>query len=117
MSQPAVHLEDLVLLNAELARRHAAAVLACLAEWRVGPAEVDVLASHGQTIWHAPRHQHSRADFPHHATLQIGDGDHLAQLTGIITLSDFSATTRGRRLRGRAAGPVCRRAAASQARR
>ena len=54
-----------------------------------GRAEIDVLASHGQTIWHAPRHQHGRADFPHHATLQIGDGDHLAVGTGIITLSDF----------------------------
>ena len=89
VSQPTVALEDLVLLHAELARRHAAAVLACLAGWGVGPAEVDVLASHGQTVWHAPRHQHGRANFPHHATLQIGDGDHLARLTGIITLSDF----------------------------
>ncbi len=89
ISQPQVDLEEMVLLNAEVARRHAATVLACLAEWGVGPAEVDVLASHGQTIWHAPRHQHGRADFPHHATLQIGDGDHLAVGTGIITLSDF----------------------------
>ena len=89
VSQPAVALEDLVLLHAELARRHAAAVLACLAGWGVGLAEVDVLASHGQTVWHAPRHQHGRTNFPHHATLQIGDGDHLARLTGIITLSDF----------------------------
>ena len=89
ISQPQVALEELVVLNAEVARRHATTVLACLAEWGVGPAEVDVLASHGQTIWHAPRHQHGRADFPHHATLQIGDGDHLAVGTGIITLSDF----------------------------
>ena len=89
VSQADVRLEDLVLLHAELARRHAATVLACLAEWGVGPAEVDVLASHGQTIWHAPRHQHGRPGFPHHATLQIGDGDHLARLTGIITVSDF----------------------------
>jgi anhydro-N-acetylmuramic acid kinase len=89
ISQPWVDLEEVVLLNAEVARRHAATVLACLAEWGVGPAEVDVLASHGQTIWHAPRHQHGRAEFPHHATLQIGDGDHLAVGTGIITLSDF----------------------------
>lgn len=89
ISQPTVQLEDVVLLNAEVARRHAAIVLQCLAEWGLAPAEVDVLASHGQTIWHAPRHQHGRADFGHHATLQIGDGDHLAQLTGILTLSDF----------------------------
>lgn len=89
ISQPRVDLEEVVLLHAEVGRRHAATVLACLAGWGVGPAEVDVLASHGQTIWHAPRHQHGRADFPHHATLQIGDGDHLAVGTGIITLSDF----------------------------
>ncbi len=89
VSQLRVDLEEVVLLHAEVGRRHAATVLACLAGWGVGPAEVDVLASHGQTIWHAPRHQHGRADFPHHATLQIGDGDHLAVGTGIITLSDF----------------------------
>ena len=89
ISQPTIQLEDLVLLHAEVARRHAALVLACLADWQVPANEVDVLASHGQTIWHAPRHQHGRAGFAHHATLQIGDGDHLAQLTGIITLSDF----------------------------
>lgn len=89
VSQPRVDLEEVVLLHAEVGRRHAATVLACLTGWGVGPAEVDVLASHGQTIWHAPRHQHGRAAFPHHATLQIGDGDHLAVGTGIITLSDF----------------------------
>jgi anhydro-N-acetylmuramic acid kinase len=89
ISQPTVPLEDLVLLHAEVARRHAATVLACLQSWQLAPADIDVLASHGQTIWHAPRHQHGRAGFPHHATLQIGDGDHLAQLTGILTLADF----------------------------
>ena len=89
VSAPTVALEDVVVLHAEVARRHAALVLDCLREWWVAPTEVDVLASHGQTIWHAPRHQHQRPKFPHHATLQIGDGDHLAYLTGIITLSDF----------------------------
>jgi anhydro-N-acetylmuramic acid kinase len=89
ISQPTVSLEEVVLLHAEIARRHAAIILHCLQEWRVGPAEVDLIASHGQTIWHAPRHQHQRPEFPHHATLQIGDGDHLATLTGITTLSDF----------------------------
>jgi anhydro-N-acetylmuramic acid kinase len=89
VSQPVVQLQDVVVLHAEVARHHAALVLASLQKWGVAPAEVDVLASHGQTIWHAPRHQHRRAAFGHHATLQIGDGDHLAQLTGILTLSDF----------------------------
>ena len=89
VSQPTVALEELVVLHAEIARRHAATVLTCLAEWQVAPAQVDVLASHGQTIWHSPRHQRPGSAYPHHATLQLGDGDHLTQLTGIVTVSDF----------------------------
>ena len=89
VSQPTVALQDVAILNAEVARQHAEMVLVCLQSWQVAPAQVDLIASHGQTIWHAPRHQHQQADFPHHATLQIGDGDHLAALTGIITVADF----------------------------
>jgi anhydro-N-acetylmuramic acid kinase len=84
-----VSLEYLTLLNAWLGRLHAAAILACLREWQVAPAEVDLVASHGQTVYHAPRHQHQRPDFSLNATLQLGDGDHVAVGTGIITLSDF----------------------------
>ena len=89
ISQPTVALQDVTILNAEVARQHAEMVLVCLESWQVAAAEVDLIASHGQTIWHAPRHQHQQAGFPHHATLQIGDGDHLAALTGIITVADF----------------------------
>ncbi|MFC6222903.1 anhydro-N-acetylmuramic acid kinase [Hymenobacter artigasi] len=89
ISQPTVALQDVAILNAEVARQHAEMVLVCLQSWHVAAAEVDLIASHGQTIWHAPRHQHQQADFPYHATLQIGDGDHLAALTGIITVADF----------------------------
>ncbi len=84
-----VSLEYLTLLNPWLGRLHAAAVLACLREWQVNPADVDLIASHGQTIYHAPQHQHQRPDFALNATLQFGDGDHVAVGTGIITLSDF----------------------------
>ena len=89
ISQSRASLEDLTVLHAELARNHAETVLACLKEWQVPPQEIDLLASHGQTIWHSPAHQRPGSDYPHHATLQIGDGDHLAALTGIITVSDF----------------------------
>lgn len=84
-----VSLEYLTLLHAWLAEEHAAAVLACLRQWQVPPAAVDLLASHGQTVFHAPRHQHQHPEFALNATLQLGDGDHLAVRTGIITLSDF----------------------------
>ena len=85
-----VSLEYLTLLNAWLGRFHAELVLGCLREWQVTPTEVDLLASHGQTVYHAPAHQHQHPDFPGlNATLQLADGDHLAVGTGIITLSDF----------------------------
>jgi len=84
-----VSLEYLTLLNPWLGRLHAEAVLNCLRDWQVPAAEVDLVASHGQTIYHVPQHQHGRADFPINATLQLGDGDHVAVGTGIITLSDF----------------------------
>lgn len=85
-----VSLEYLTLLNPWLGRLHADLVLGCLRAWRVAPADVDLVASHGQTVYHAPAHQHQQADFAGlNATLQLGDGDHVAQGTGIITVSDF----------------------------
>lgn len=85
-----VSLEYLTLLHAWLGREHARMVLTCLHEWQVDPAEVDLLASHGQTVYHAPAHQHQHPDFPGlNATLQLGDADHLAVGTGIITIGDF----------------------------
>ena len=71
-----------------LAQLHAAYVRQALKAWNLPADEVDLLASHGQTIYHAPRHKHNMEGMPH-ATLQIGDGDHLAHQTGIITISDF----------------------------
>jgi len=84
-----VSLEYLTLLNPWLGQLHARAVLECLRKWGISPDDVDLIASHGQTIYHAPHHQHQRPDFALNATLQLGDGDHVAVGTGIITLSDF----------------------------
>lgn len=85
-----VSLEHLTLLNSWLGELHADLVLACLREWHVAPAAVDLIASHGQTVYHAPAHQHQHPDFAgRNATLQLGDGDQVAVRTGIITLSDF----------------------------
>lgn len=81
-------LEQVCLLNAWIARQHAQMVNGCLERWGVPASAVDLLASHGQTIYHAPLHQHGKERFGN-ATLQIGDGDHLAVATGIITISDF----------------------------
>ncbi|MBT1451821.1 anhydro-N-acetylmuramic acid kinase [Glaciecola sp. XM2] len=81
-------LEDVCLANTWVAHKHAAMINETLAGWHLQADDIDLLASHGQTVFHAPRHSHSQPNMPN-ATLQIGDGDHIAQLTGIITISDF----------------------------
>ena len=81
-------LQSLALMHCRLPRLWAVQVLAQLEKWQISPQEIDLLASHGQTVFHAPKHVHQVAQAPH-TSLQIGDADHLASLTGIITLGDF----------------------------
>jgi anhydro-N-acetylmuramic acid kinase len=81
-------LEKVCLLNASIGTYHAELILQALETWKVQPGEVDFIASHGQTIYHAPKRLHKKAGYPN-ASLQIGDGDHLAVKTGILTISDF----------------------------
>ena len=87
-SKRQVDLEKVCLLNAWVALQHSAIILNCLKKWQVDPVDVDLIASHGQTIYHAPKLLHPDDAFGN-ATLQIGDGDHMAVATGIITISDF----------------------------
>ena len=83
-----VSLEKLTLLHTQIGIYHGDLVLKALASWKMRPEEVDAIASHGQTVYHAPQHFHQQAAYPN-ATLQIGDADHLAYTTGILTISDF----------------------------
>ncbi|UUF16715.1 MULTISPECIES: anhydro-N-acetylmuramic acid kinase [Flavobacterium] len=83
-----IDFQHLVLLNEWIADLHALMINDCLSKWNISASEVDLIASHGQTVLHAPKFLHQQEKFPN-ATLQIGDGDHIAVKTGIITLSDF----------------------------
>ncbi len=87
-SKREIDLQQLTLLHPFIATVHAEIILNCLAEWNIKPAEINIIASHGQTMYHAPQRLHKKKFFLN-ATLQLGDGDHLAVTTGIITLSDF----------------------------
>ena len=80
--------QHLALLNEWIGLLHATIILDCLKKWNIPTTEIDLIASHGQTVMHAPKILHNIEKFPN-ATLQIGDGDHIAVKTGIITLSDF----------------------------
>ena len=83
-----IDFQHFTLLNALIAEKHAEIVNQFLIEKKILAEEIDLLASHGQTVFHAPRIFHGLPEYPN-ATLQIGDGDHLSVRTGIITISDF----------------------------
>jgi len=87
-AQKQVNLEKVTLLNAQIGSFHAELILQALAQWGIIPADVDFIASHGQTIYHAPKRLHKQVDYSN-ATLQIGDADHIAVKTGILTIGDF----------------------------
>lgn len=80
-----IHFPSLSTLNAEIGIKHAELILSALQSWGIQAEEIDLIASHGQTVMHRPMRNGKQPN----STLQIGDGDHIALKTGIITLSDF----------------------------
>ena len=81
-------IELVVLLNTYIGKKHGEMINATLKNWAFKNEDVDVIASHGQTIYHAPFSLHKKEGYGN-ATLQIGDGDQIAVTTGILTISDF----------------------------
>ena len=87
-AKSSIDFQQLCVLNPWIGNLHGQIVNDCLQKWQILPENVDLIASHGQTVFHAPKILHGLEKFPN-ATLQIGDGDHIAVKTGIITFSDF----------------------------
>ncbi|MBC7913233.1 MAG: anhydro-N-acetylmuramic acid kinase [Pyrinomonadaceae bacterium] len=87
-SKKQVDLERVTVLNAKIGNLHAELINEFLRKYTISNLEIDCIASHGQTIYHAPQRLHQLAGYPN-ATLQIGDSDHIAVKTGIPVLSDF----------------------------
>lgn len=82
-----VSLQNICFLNAYLGSYHSQIINQTLKHWDVKNENVDMIASHGQTIYHLPKTQYQQSI--HSSTLQIGDADHIAFNTNIITISDF----------------------------
>jgi anhydro-N-acetylmuramic acid kinase len=82
-----VNFQRLCELNAWIGSLHGELVLQCLKRWKIKPSNVDVIASHGQTVFHSPQSVTHGAQID--STFQAGDGDHVAVKSGIITFSDF----------------------------
>lgn len=81
---------DACRLNFAVAAAFAAAALRVISAARLRPSDVLAIASHGQTLFHAPSARPIGA-YPSRSTMQVGDGCAIAAATGILTVSDFRA--------------------------
>ncbi len=80
----------LAQIDVLLGEAFAAATLQLLADAGVPPSAVDLIGSHGQTVYHAPHPDPSSSDLPTApVTVQIGSGAIIAARTGITTIYDF----------------------------
>lgn len=77
---------DLCLLHARLGEWLAEGALEVCERAGLGAREIDLIGSHGQTVWHEPPEPGSRG-----ATLQLGCPATIAERTGIPVVSDFRA--------------------------
>lgn len=78
----AISLLDFGHLDSQLAYLFAEASLAVIKQAQLQPKDIAAIGSHGQTIYHAPDTQYG-------FSLQIGDPNRIAELTGITTIADF----------------------------
>jgi anhydro-N-acetylmuramic acid kinase len=76
-------------LNFALGEEFARAAIAACRQWRVPLAKIDLIGSHGQTIFHQGESQHIEGRRRIASTLQIGEPSIIARRTGIDTIGDF----------------------------
>ena len=75
---------DISLLNVQVAIEFSNAIKKTLKHAKISINKVDLIGSHGQTIYH-----HSSSDDVLKTSLQLGDGDIIAEETGVTTICDF----------------------------
>ncbi len=75
---------DVAEMQVRVAEAFADAFAATVAGAGLSPRDVDLIGSHGQTVYH-----HSSVPGAIGATLQVGDGDVLAERTGALVIADF----------------------------
>jgi anhydro-N-acetylmuramic acid kinase len=83
LDQRTVELDDLTELNFVLGMAFADAVVATLQEEGLQSEDIDLIASHGQTIYHLTDDEHVPS------TLQMGEPAVIAESTGTTVIADF----------------------------
>jgi anhydro-N-acetylmuramic acid kinase len=81
-------LEDVIRLHAALGEVFAQAALAVMKKAGMTRRDIDLIGSHGQTMWHAPS-MRKFAGIATHGTMQLGDTSVIASRTGVAVVGDF----------------------------
>lgn len=81
-AEPTISLAELGQLDIAVGKAFGTAINKMLEEYRIKPGAISAIGSHGQTLFHLPSGEHP-------FSLQIGDPNTIAELTGITTVADF----------------------------
>jgi anhydro-N-acetylmuramic acid kinase len=81
--------EEISRLNFILGEEFARAALAACRQWRVAIAKIDLIGSHGQTVFHQGIASRNGKDRHFASTLQIGEPSIIAERTGVTTIAEF----------------------------
>lgn len=76
-----IHLDEFAKIDQELGKLYGECCLNLLKQTQFSSSDIHAIGSHGQTIRHQPR--------PNAFSLQIGDANQIAEITGITTVADF----------------------------
>jgi anhydro-N-acetylmuramic acid kinase len=80
---------ELCHLNAAVGEVFAQTALQTIKRAHLKPEDIQLIGSHGQTVYHQPRHIREPKVGLVRSTLQIGDPAIIAERTGITTVADF----------------------------
>ncbi|MGN7387285.1 anhydro-N-acetylmuramic acid kinase [Sporosarcina sp. SAFN-015] len=88
LMDPAAPLHLVSSMNMYLGERYAESLTEALQQAGIGLETIDLISSHGQTIWHEPAVEQKRT-YARPNTMQIGDIAVLAERTGKTVIGDF----------------------------